>query len=427
MAASLPTMVSKYELVQKIGAGGMGEVFFGYRHGEYGVRRPVAIKRVRRDRMDEPEALGRFIREAQLGAQLEHPNLVAVQDFHLTQEGDLLLVMDYIRGWSLSELLRRQQSARLPIAAAVYVIKEVLRGLAFAHKRGIVHRDIKPENILIAHQTGAVMVADLGLAHLLSQSRQERGTNPCGTVPYVAPEQLRGAGIDARADLFSVGMMFYQLLTGKLPFRRTDKIEHALMQVLFASIQSPTSVNLEVPPELDCLVMLLLEREANDRYDSAERVLEVLQELEELPEVRGGKEVLMKILAALQLGPDGAHAASAQRLTVVAAPKQPAEPPLPAPRSGGDIDEGYLSASSCQRPSRLGRHLLAAACCLGLAGLGWSAAQVLISRPIVVVQQSAQEPRVPANIAPPDTAPAQPAFAPDYTHRVTHKRVWARD
>jgi hypothetical protein len=280
----------KYRLAHRLGSGGMADVFRAEIAGAEGFSRPVAIKRLHAAVSADPDFCAMFVREARLLAALQHPNIVSVLDFEWDAEGRLFLVMELVDGVDLARLVR---SGPVPVSAAVHVMAEVLRGLGHAHARGILHRDVTPHNVLLGW-TGEVKLSDFGLAQASSSSRVSDRGSIRGKVPYLSPEQLQGLTIDARSDLFSVGVMSYQILTGRYPFfGRGDHptMAESIARMLTATIVPPGDLRPEIPPELNDLVMRLLDRDREHRYAGTEQVLAAL------PAASNGGQAVAALLA----------------------------------------------------------------------------------------------------------------------------------
>jgi hypothetical protein len=280
----------KYRLGPRLGVGGMADVFRAELVGAEGFSRPVAIKRLHAAVSSDPAFCAMFVREARLLSALHHTNIVSVLDFEWDGDGRLFLVLELVDGVNLAELVRR---GPLPLVVAEHVMAELLRGLGHAHARGILHRDVTPHNVLLSW-TGEVKLGDFGLAQASSSSRVSDGGLIRGKVPYLSPEQLQGLTIDARSDLFSAGVMSYQLLTGRYPFvGRTDQatMAESIARMLTATIVPPRDLRPEIPPELSDVVMRLLERERERRFLSADMVLA------DMPVPARGRELLIDLLA----------------------------------------------------------------------------------------------------------------------------------
>ena len=257
------TVDGRYHIVARIAAGGMGEVF---RAHDPVLDREVALKILHPSLADDPAFIDRFRREARSAATLSHPNIVGVHDWGETQ-GTYFMVMEFIRGPNLRSLLMR--NGALEPALALEIASDVLGALGHAHAQGIVHRDIKPENIMIRASDGAVKVADFGLARAFADSRvsQAPGT-VTGTVQYLAPEQIEGMPADPRTDLYAVGIVLYELLSGQVPFTGETSVAIAWRH-LRERVPAPSRVNPMVPVELDRIVLNATERDRDRRTKDA--------------------------------------------------------------------------------------------------------------------------------------------------------------
>lgn len=251
-------IAGRYQISTRIASGGMGEVF---RAWDSNLRRTVALKVLPLDRSSKAEVVERFRAEAQSAARLSHPNVVQVHDWGETETAHFM-VMEYVRGRNLRQILglRGRVSAR----QACEIMIGVLDALEAAHDRGLVHRDVKPENILVTID-GGVKVADFGIARAVEDVTLTAGLY--GTVAYVSPEQARGAQIDRRADLYSAGCVFYELLTGSRPFE--GDAASVLNQHLNGRVPPPSQEVPEVPNQLDQIVLHATEPEPGRRYGSA--------------------------------------------------------------------------------------------------------------------------------------------------------------
>ncbi len=260
---------SKYRIIGELARGGMGVV---YRAEDLKLKRTVALKFLAPELTREPEARERFIREAQAASELDHPNICTVFEVDETEDGQLYIAMAYYKGQSLKEKIKQ---GPLRIEEAIEIALQLARGLAKAHQQGIVHRDIKPANLLLA-EDGLVKIVDFGLARLASGTHVTRTGTTLGTVAYMSPEQAQGRPVDARTDLWSLGIVLHEMLTGQLPF----KGEHQT-SVLYAVVHEPPQnlkrLKPDVPPELDYVVRHALEKKVQSRYSSAEEVVKALE------------------------------------------------------------------------------------------------------------------------------------------------------
>lgn len=265
----------KYLIGERLGGGGMAEVFAATTVGHQGFSRPVALKRVLPGYSANPDFARMFVAEAQLSASLTHPNIVATLDFDRADDGSLFIVMELVSGVDLDTLAK---SGTLPFSVISYVIAEVLRGLGFAHNirldasnRGLVHRDVSPHNILLSWE-GAVKVSDFGLAKARAAGNASASELLKGKPAYMSPEQANSKALDGRSDLFSVGIIMWELLVGRRLFS-ADDTRATFAALFFGKIPRPQSLRPDVPKDLERVVMKLLERDPEDRYETAEAAL----------------------------------------------------------------------------------------------------------------------------------------------------------
>ena len=256
------TLDGRYHMVERIAAGGMGEVF---RAQDAVLAREVAIKVLHRSLAGDPAFVDRFRREARAAAGLAHPNIVNVYDWGAV-DGVYYMVMEYVRGPSVRPLLNEQ--GRMEPAQAAEILRQSLLALGHAHHEGFVHRDIKPENLLLT-QDGVVKVADFGLARAYADGRVTQAGAVTGTVQYLAPEQIRGEPADPRSDLYPLGIVAYELLTGKLPFTGETAMAVAYKH-LSDRVPAPSTVLPDLPPELDGFVAAATDRDRELRPESAD-------------------------------------------------------------------------------------------------------------------------------------------------------------
>lgn len=218
MSRKLPTRIGNYEAFELLGRGGMGEVYLA-RQPE--LAREVVLKALRRDHDDDPARVDRFRREAQTAAMIHHQNVVAVHDF-LSWRRELYIVQEYVKGEDLGTVILRE--GRLPWRIAALVALGMMRGLEEIHAREIVHRDLKPSNVLIGHD-GEVKIADFGIAFDMTGPALTRTGHSIGSPPYMSPEQMQGETVDSRTDLFNLGVILYEMLSGDVPFAAHDPDE----------------------------------------------------------------------------------------------------------------------------------------------------------------------------------------------------------
>jgi len=278
----------KYRLTQKIGSGGMAEVFRATGEGPEGFERAFVVKRILPGLSDAPEFVGMFVDEAKISARLLHPNIVQVFEFAY-QDGGYYIVMEPVDGVDMGLLLRRleRQGAVAPAAFAAEVGRQACRGLGFAHglgspegkPYGIVHRDVTPPNIMVAWN-GAVKLLDFGIARAVQELRTSQTDAGVvkGKMSYIAPELLQGQPPDARSDLFSLGVVLHELLSGRRLFVGENDLE-TLRLVSEMPVPRPSARNPEVKPALDEVILRALARDPAKRYQSAD---EMSQDLERL-------------------------------------------------------------------------------------------------------------------------------------------------
>lgn len=272
--SGLPGKIGPYQILRKLGAGGMGEVFLAY---DERLDRQVAIKRIRSDKDASSESQERFRREARLAAKLNHPAIVHVYDV-LTEAEANFIVMEYVEGTNLRRLL---DDGPLSVEEAAAIGGDVAEGLSEAHRQGIVHRDLKSENVL-ATPSGHAKITDFGIAKRLLRGEDEESLTAqgrtLGTYRAMSPEQARGEEVDHRSDLFSLGVLLYEALTGKSPFEAENEL--AMVHRIVHDRQVPVrKVNPEVPENLSYLIDHLLEKDPRLRPRNAGEVAQVLRGL----------------------------------------------------------------------------------------------------------------------------------------------------
>ncbi|HEY2929006.1 MAG TPA: serine/threonine-protein kinase [Albitalea sp.] len=253
--------VGAYLITKRLGAGGVGEVFKGV---DVMLKREVAIKVLRHELASDPLFLERFRHEAQIHAQLSHPNVASVHAF--LHEGDTqFMVMEYVPGISLDEFVR--SGGPVPAERALRIFRHALDGIEHAHRCGIVHRDIKPANIMLA-DSGPVKVMDFGIARALDcQEHLTRHGQVAGTAKSMSPEQIRGAQADVRSDIYSLGIVLYTLLAGRAPFE--GRSDHALMKAQLEQAPPPLHALVDnVPPKVEAAVMRALEKDPSARFQT---------------------------------------------------------------------------------------------------------------------------------------------------------------
>jgi serine/threonine protein kinase len=269
--------LGKYRVLEQLGRGGMAQVYRAY-HPQ--LDRYVAIKVLRSDLVEEEEFLARFRREARAVAGLRHPNIVNVFDFDV-QNDQFFMVMELLEGDTLKVYLNsyRTRGEHIPLGEIVRILLDVLEGLGHAHKEGIVHRDIKPANILLSRR-GQAVVSDFGIAQIVGGTQYTVSGALMGTLNYMAPEQgLEGRG-DSRSDLYSLGIVFYEMLTGKPPFDADTPLA-ILMKHLNDPLPLPRKIEPSIPESFERVVLKVLAKQPDDRYQTAPEMAQALREAAE--------------------------------------------------------------------------------------------------------------------------------------------------
>src|SRR5919107_5115735 len=246
----------RYTLVELLGDGGMAEVYLA-RDNSLG--REVALKVLREQYTDDEEFVERFRREAMSAAALNHPGIVQVYDRGRSEDGTFYIVMEYVRGGTLKE---RIKEGNLAPREAAEIASQVADALAVAHDRGVIHRDIKPQNVLLT-ASGEAKVSDFGIARAASWKTMTQTNSVLGTLAYMSPEQVRGDRVGPVSDLYSLGVVLYEMLASEPPYRGGDPIATA-MKRLDEPPRNPQAVNPAVPEELDALVVKLLAKAPED-------------------------------------------------------------------------------------------------------------------------------------------------------------------
>ena len=272
--------LGQYRIEAPLGAGGMGQVFRGVH--QY-LDRPAAIKVMLAYLAANPDFRSRFLREAKSSAALHHPNIVEIYEFG-EQEGVLYLVMEFMAEGSLRTLLRRSSGQPLPLPMAVDLMRQGASGLAAASALGMVHRDIKPDNMLLTTLSSGVQgpfpyilkIGDFGLARLAEGGGQTTTGVPMGTLAYMSPEQTQSAKLDGRSDLYSLGIVMYEVLTGYQPFQ-IDNFNDALYKHSNVAPRAPREIRPDLPPALDAIVLRCLAKRPEDRYQDGAELAAALQ------------------------------------------------------------------------------------------------------------------------------------------------------
>ena len=266
----------RYEILELIGTGGMANVYKARCHR---LNRLVAIKILKSDLADNADFRRRFHDESQAVAQLSHANIVSVYDVSTNPDREYI-VMELIDGITLKQYMERR--GRMDWRESLHFITQIMRGLSHAHSRGIIHRDIKPQNIMVLRD-GSVKVADFGIA-CLADSAQTLTQEALGSVHYISPEQARGDRPDARSDIYSSGVVLYEMLTGRLPFEGESAVSVAI-QHLSSIPLAPREINPDIPEQLELICMKAMAPDLEHRYQSADAMIADLEAFRKNPEV----------------------------------------------------------------------------------------------------------------------------------------------
>jgi serine/threonine protein kinase/Tfp pilus assembly protein PilF len=272
--------ISKYKIREKLGEGGMGVV---YKAEDTRLKRTVALKFLHTDAFGTDDDKQRFLREAQIGASLDHPNICTVYEID-ERDNEVFIAVAYIEGTALDEQI---EAGPLDIAEAVRIALQVARGLSAAHDKGVVHRDIKSSNILLTTD-GLVKITDFGLAKVVGDG-ETSGNVLAGSTAYMSPEQTRADAVDLRTDIWSLGVVLFEMLTGVLPFR--GDFEAALMySILNEEPRHLSGLRPEIPIDLKRIVNKMLEKNCDDRYQTADDVIKALSEARRVIELPAGEQ-----------------------------------------------------------------------------------------------------------------------------------------
>src|SRR5947209_3825838 len=284
----------RYKVLQRLGSGGMADVFLAE---DDQLGRKVALKLLHRRFSEDPGFVVRFRREAQSAAGLQHPNVVSVFD-RGAYDGTYYIAMEYLPGRSLKQLIR--QEAPLDPVRAIDIALQILKAARFAHRRGVIHRDLKPHNVIVDDSDNA-KVTDFGIARAGASDMTETGSI-MGTAQYLSPEQAQGHAVSAGSDLYSIGVVLYEMLTGRVPFDAESAVSIALKHVSEAPPPT-TALNPSIPPELEQVVLWSLNKNPSDRPSDADQFITALEQAR----------------ASIQSGEPGQRTASMAALASVAA------------------------------------------------------------------------------------------------------------
>lgn len=269
---------ARYEIHELIGVGGMAVVYRAYDIVEEKI---VAIKILKDEYLGNKEFIRRFKNESKAIAVLSHPNIVKVYDVSLGSKIQYI-VMEYISGITLKEYMSQQKEIKWN--EAVHFIQQILKALRHAHEKGVIHRDIKPQNIMLL-QDGTIKVTDFGIARFFKHETQTMTDRAIGSVHYISPEQAKGEITDEKADIYSVGVILYEMITGSLPFEADNAVSVAIMQMQTAP-KRPREINESIPEGLESIIMKAMQKNPKNRYLSAEEILTDIEKFKKDPSIK---------------------------------------------------------------------------------------------------------------------------------------------
>ncbi len=273
---------NRYEILERIGSGGMAMVYKAKCHR---LNRYVAIKILKDDLAHDEEFRRRFREESQAVAMLSHPNIVSIYDVSRSEDGSEpdYIVMELIEGITLKQLMLKR-GGKLEWKEALHYIIQIMKGLSHAHSRGIIHRDIKPHNIMIL-QDSSVKVADFGIARLMSSAQNTMTQEALGSVHYISPEQARGSRVDARTDIYSAGVVLYEMLTGRLPYEGDSPVAVAIQHINSIPL-SPRELDPSIPEAMEAITVKAMASSVEKRFPSADAMLEDLEKVRKNPSIK---------------------------------------------------------------------------------------------------------------------------------------------
>jgi serine/threonine protein kinase len=275
MTTWIDQQIGKYEIKELLGQGGMGEVYKAFHPA---LEREVALKLIHTHLVSDPEAVDRFRREAKVVAALRHPGIVQVFDFDV-EANTFYMVMEFIPGQSLQQRLAApyRQDERLPLVETLRLFRLMTEAVAYAHSQQVIHRDLKPSNVLLTPEDKPVLV-DFGLSKIISQQPLTVQGAILGTPHYMSPEQGAGTAVDARSDVYALGVIFYELTTGMLPFSGETPVG-LILKHINEPPAPPRSINPDLPPAVEQVIQKALAKEPANRYPSAQELLKVVERL----------------------------------------------------------------------------------------------------------------------------------------------------
>ncbi|MBQ7008735.1 MAG: serine/threonine protein kinase, partial [Ruminococcus sp.] len=270
----------RYEITELIGVGGMADVYKGT---DIIDNKPVAIKILKKEFAENEEFLRRFRNESKAIAVLSHPNIVRIYDVGFSDKIQYI-IMEYIDGITLKEYIEEEKV--LSWKDTVHFVIQILRALQHAHDKGLVHRDIKPQNIMM-FTDGTIKVMDFGIAKFAREEGKTATDQAIGSVHYISPEQAKGDVTDERSDIYSVGVMLYEMLTGKKPFDSENPVSIAVMH-MHDTPERPKAVNPDIPDGLEEIILKAMEKSPSERYQSTSDMISDIEDFKNNPEIKFG-------------------------------------------------------------------------------------------------------------------------------------------
>jgi eukaryotic-like serine/threonine-protein kinase len=300
-----PSQFGPYRLMRKLATGGMGQVWLARLKGSTR-RTPLVVKRLLPHLSEEPEFIEMFLEEARVAAILKHPNIVRIHDVG-DVDGAAYIAMEYVHGVALRDIIdaARQQGHTVPLAAASRIIGEAAAGLDFAHRAtgktgqplGLIHRDVSPHNILVGFD-GVVKLIDFGVARAAGRTVHTAAGNIKGKYPYMSPEQAAGRRLDLRSDVFSLGAVLYETLTGNRVFKRESE-SSTRMAVIDAKVQAPSALALNIPRDIDAISLRALSKNREERFQTAGELKRALDAFAVRYRVKATRDELVAYLRLL--------------------------------------------------------------------------------------------------------------------------------
>jgi serine/threonine-protein kinase len=309
--------VGSYTILRHLASGGMAELYIARQQSVGGFERELVVKILQPRYAENRRVVQMFLDEARLAARLNHPSIVHVYDV-VDEGGRKFIAMEYIHGETIADIVTRGLAVNnyIPIEHAVHVVRQAAAGLAYAHERPdadgrilrIVHRDVSPTNILVSYE-GQTKIVDFGIARAEDEVREESGVRP-GKASYMSPEQVRGGEVDYRSDIFSLGIILYELTLCQRLYR--GPADQVMRRIVDQKVAPPTAVRRDYPPALELVVMRALEKRPEDRYQSAEQMRHELEEFLDDHSLRTGTRRVGLYLQELFRGADSAGRAESQ-------------------------------------------------------------------------------------------------------------------